>query len=75
MSDLSAAALPDPDSDFTRKLLARVGWRCVPILLIAYVIAYIDRVNVGFAAITATKTSACPTPCSALAPACSFSPT
>jgi ACS family tartrate transporter-like MFS transporter len=55
MLDRRAAPLPDQDSDFARRLLARVGWRCVPILLIAYVIAYIDRVNVGFAAITASK--------------------
>ncbi|HLH86996.1 MAG TPA: MFS transporter [Xanthobacteraceae bacterium] len=51
----SITALPDQDSEFARNLLARVGWRCVPVLLIAYVTAYIDRVNVGFAAITATK--------------------
>jgi len=55
MSDRSAAAAPDQDSEFARNLLWRVGWRCVPILLIAYVTAYIDRVNVGFAAITASK--------------------
>ena len=47
--------MPDQDSEFARNLLWRVGWRCVPVLLIAYVIAYIDRVNVGFAAITASK--------------------
>ena len=55
MSEHPAAAAPDPDSEFARHLLWRVGWRCVPILLVAYVIAYIDRVNVGFAAITASK--------------------
>lgn len=55
MNDRPTAVMPDQDSDFARKLLWRVGWRCVPILLIAYVVAYIDRVNVGFAAITATK--------------------
>jgi ACS family tartrate transporter-like MFS transporter len=55
MNDRSGTAVPDQDSEFARNLLWRVGWRCVPILLIAYVIAYIDRVNVGFAAITATK--------------------
>jgi MFS family permease len=55
MSEGATAALPGQDSDFARDLLWRVGWRCVPILLVAYVIAYIDRVNVGFAAITAAK--------------------
>ena len=27
----------------------KVGWRLIPLLLICYVIAYLDRVNVGFA--------------------------
>ncbi|HET6605937.1 MAG TPA: MFS transporter [Rhodopila sp.] len=53
MSDV--AALADENSEFARALLWRVGLRCVPVLVISYIIAYIDRVNVGFAAITATK--------------------
>ena len=31
------------------KLFSRITWRLVPMLLICYIIAYIDRVNVGFA--------------------------
>ena len=27
----------------------KVGWRLIPLLLVCYVIAYLDRVNVGFA--------------------------
>jgi ACS family tartrate transporter-like MFS transporter len=30
-------------------LLARVTWRLVPLLFVCYIIAYIDRINVGFA--------------------------
>jgi hypothetical protein len=48
---LSATLAADENSEFARNLLWRVGWRCVPILLTSYIIAYIDRVNVGFAAI------------------------
>jgi len=59
MSDKAGAAMTDPGPDeesaFARDLMWRVGWRCVPLLVIAYVIAYVDRVNIGFAAITATK--------------------
>ena len=55
MSDSPGAATWDENSDFARALFWRVGWRCLPILVIAYVIAYIDRVNIGFAAITASK--------------------
>jgi MFS family permease len=32
-----------------------VALRCVPVLAIGYIISYIDRVNIGFAAITASK--------------------
>lgn len=55
MSDGAGAAMWDENSAFARDLLWRVGWRCVPILVTAYIIAYIDRVNIGFAAITASK--------------------
>jgi ACS family tartrate transporter-like MFS transporter len=30
-------------------LLARVTWRLIPLLFVCYIIAYIDRINVGFA--------------------------
>ncbi|HET9130387.1 MAG TPA: MFS transporter, partial [Terriglobia bacterium] len=45
-----------PDSSaFERDILARVARRCIPLLLLGYIIAFIDRVNIGFAAITASK--------------------
>jgi D-galactonate transporter len=31
------------------RLYARVAWRVIPIFLISYIVAYLDRVNVGFA--------------------------
>jgi ACS family tartrate transporter-like MFS transporter len=43
------------DEAYARELFGRIGWRVVPVLLAAFVISYIDRVNVGFAAITASK--------------------
>lgn len=33
----------------TEKLYARVGWRLLPFLFLCYVVAYLDRVNIGFA--------------------------
>ena len=30
-------------------LYARIAWRIIPIFLISYIVAYLDRVNVGFA--------------------------
>jgi ACS family tartrate transporter-like MFS transporter len=35
--------------------MRRIALRCIPVLLVAYIVAYVDRVNVGFAAITASK--------------------
>jgi len=32
-----------------RRLLSKVTWRLIPLLFFCYIIAYIDRINVGFA--------------------------
>jgi sugar phosphate permease len=32
-----------------RACLAKIAWRLLPLLFFCYVIAYIDRINVGFA--------------------------
>ncbi|MBT9330774.1 MFS transporter [Paracidobacterium acidisoli] len=42
--DLPALSAPEENS-----LYARVTWRLLPILVLCYIIAYLDRVNVGFA--------------------------
>ncbi|QMV19062.1 MFS transporter [Granulicella sp. 5B5] len=34
----------------TSQLLRRVGWRILPLLLLLYFVAYLDRINIGFAA-------------------------
>ncbi len=42
-----------PDEDHAANaLLRRIGWRTLPLLLLLYLIAYLDRVNIGFAAIS-----------------------
>jgi len=38
-----------------KRTLAKVSWRLVPFLMLCYFIAYLDRVNVGFAALTMNK--------------------
>ena len=35
--------------------MRKIFWRLVPFLFVCYVVAYIDRVNIGFAALTMTK--------------------
>jgi D-galactonate transporter len=43
-----AATAPDPHA-FEEATYRKVAWRLMPLLLICYVVAYLDRVNVGFA--------------------------
>src|SRR5687767_15856779 len=44
---VSAAEPFTPDQE--RSTLNKVHWRLVPLLFFCYIIAYIDRINVGFA--------------------------
>lgn len=48
-SGQAGAAPRQPDSLETARAYAKVFWRLVPFLMLCYVIAYLDRVNVGFA--------------------------
>jgi MFS transporter, ACS family, tartrate transporter len=38
-----------------QKVLKKTAWRLVPLLTLAYVINYLDRTNIGFAALTMNK--------------------
>src|SRR5438477_2629957 len=44
-----------PDQQLEAATMRRVSWRLMPFLLAAYLICYIDRVNVGFAALQMNK--------------------
>ncbi len=50
-SSTSAAGVSASRADLSDEpaLLRRVTWRLIPLLFVCYVIAYIDRINVGFA--------------------------
>jgi len=43
------------DKAFENVVMRRVFWRLMPFLLIAYLVCYIDRVNVGFASLQMNK--------------------
>src|ERR1035437_1906977 len=43
------AALPDLTVD-GRALYRRIAWRLIPYMFLLYIVAYMDRVNVAFAA-------------------------
>ena len=36
-------------ASFEDRTYAKVAWRLIPFLILCYVVAYLDRVNVGFA--------------------------
>ena len=42
-------------SDVERRTLRKISWRIVPFIMLLYFIAYIDRVNIGFASLTMNK--------------------
>lgn len=41
----------DTLSDDRASLYRRIGWRLLPLLFLGYVFAYLDRINIGFAAL------------------------
>jgi MFS transporter, ACS family, tartrate transporter len=45
----------DGRSALERATMARVAWRLLPMLVLCYFVAYLDRVNVGFAGLTMNK--------------------
>jgi MFS transporter, ACS family, tartrate transporter len=48
---MSSAPRSDYEPVADRDLASRVFWRLVPFLFLLYVVAYLDRINVGFAAL------------------------
>jgi MFS transporter, ACS family, tartrate transporter len=45
----------DLSGEVRRRALSKVAWRFPPILTIAYVLNYLDRTSVGFAALTMNR--------------------
>lgn len=43
------------DASLERATMRRVAWRLIPFICLLYFIAFIDRVNIGFAALTMNK--------------------
>src|ERR1700735_4635807 len=51
----TGAALSHVITDLERQTMSRVARRLLPLLLACYFVAYLDRVNVGFASLTMNK--------------------
>ena len=41
--------------EFRRRTIVKVSWRLLPLVVVSYLVAYIDRTNVAFAALTMNK--------------------
>jgi D-galactonate transporter len=48
-SPLHHSGAGTPSSSFEEATYRKVAWRLTPVLMLSYVVAYLDRVNVGFA--------------------------
>jgi MFS transporter, ACS family, tartrate transporter len=49
---VTVPAASPTSSELERRVFAKIGWRLMPVLILAYVFNYLDRNNVGFAALT-----------------------
>jgi ACS family tartrate transporter-like MFS transporter len=48
-------AMPKDLQEIERRTIAKVSWRLLPLVALAYCIAYVDRSNISFAALTMNK--------------------
>jgi MFS transporter, ACS family, tartrate transporter len=55
MASQTVAAAEARIDPLERETIRRVAWRLMPLLMLGYFCAYLDRVNVGFAALTMNK--------------------
>ena len=51
----TAVAAATPVQAIERSTIRKVSWRLLPLIVIAYLVAYIDRTNVAFASLTMNK--------------------
>lgn len=49
-------AAPGKEGDSTARLFAKISWRLLPFLMLCYVIAFLDRINIGFAQLQMKQT-------------------
>ena len=52
MSQSTTAAAVSAKSEIETSTIRAISWRLIPFLVLAYFLSYLDRVNLGFAALT-----------------------
>src|SRR5580658_8905935 len=55
MTVTSISVPANQDREVAERAFAKAAWRLIPFMALLYVAAYLDRVNVGFAALTMNK--------------------
>jgi sugar phosphate permease len=50
------AAPPASETTAREAMYAKINWRLIPLLLIAYMVAYLDRINIGYAQLQMKET-------------------
>ncbi|KIZ41338.1 MULTISPECIES: MFS transporter [Rhodopseudomonas] len=50
------AAASGQERDSTARLFAKISWRLLPFLMLCYVVAFLDRINIGFAKLQMKQT-------------------
>jgi D-galactonate transporter len=56
MNPSTSHALPASSFETEKGVYAKVSWRIMPLLLICYMIAYLDRINIGYAQLQMKQT-------------------
>jgi sugar phosphate permease len=51
--DVSSSALENPS---VKAVFSKIDWRLLPLLLVAYMVAYLDRINIGYAQLQMKQT-------------------
>src|SRR5260221_13234274 len=65
MSQSSTLATTPVKSEIETSTIRAISWRLIPFLVLAYFFSYLDRVNLGFAALTINAELQFPAPVSA----------
>jgi ACS family tartrate transporter-like MFS transporter len=54
-TSVSPAATREPQDELENKTVSKLLWRLLPFLFLLYIVAFLDRINVGFAALGMQK--------------------
>src|SRR5580692_11606295 len=53
--ETAGVAVTDGSTAIERRVIRRITWRLMPFLTVLYFVSFLDRINVGFAALTMNK--------------------